>query len=194
MASKYAVPMLVAVALLASQVSFASAALTHTLELGPAINFTLQWGNGDAAGDLDICFSAVGLDNTKFLALGFSAKPQTMMANTDIVVAWFSANGPIIEAKYAVNATGYPGGKAGFALSNTHVLLDHGFLRACFTRAANTGNVPLVDGGSVRWATGAVTNNDLTYHGFDVPDPTGKTQVHRSQDTPTVNWLTGNRN
>ena len=146
-----------------------------------------------------MCISAMGAP-TDFIALGFSEASQ-MMNHSDIVAAYFTAAGkPVVKGmfsdSYAPNPTGggsggYPGGVNTLELTDTSLEARDGHLHACFTRAYKSGHYPIADGGRVIWSRGAVVSDDISYHGADGHDDTGKTQSHRSDEMNPINWLTG---
>lgn len=167
--------------------------LKYSVGIGAAADFQLQWTPDATRSSLQCCFSAKATQN-QFIALGFS-EASAMMNHSDIVAAYFTAAGaPVVKAMFSYEfpgGGGYPGGTPTLKLEDTKLTAADGHLEACFTRAYDSGHYPIADDGRVIWARGNVSGDDLTYHGKDGHDDTGKSQSHRSDECPPINWLSG---
>lgn len=118
------------------------------------------------------------------------------MNHSDLVVAYMGSNAePVVKTFFAdtfPNAKGgYPAGTSTLEITNTEYRSKHGHLEACFDRKFESGHYPITNGARVIWAVGPVVSGAISYHGADGHDDTGKSQVHRSDETNPINWLSG---
>eukprot|EP00041_Stephanoeca_diplocostata_P005750 m.67996 g.67996 ORF g.67996 m.67996 type:complete len:215 (+) comp15976_c0_seq1:123-767(+) len=159
--------------------------------IGPALNFTLEWEiNGPS---MDCCFSAENQDAQHYIAIGFSGPkvPSQGMTNSDIVWAFSSSTGTgTLQSVYSNTSAGQPIGTPTLKISSTSFELKDGTMTACFSRLLKDGHNPIANGQAVIWANGPLdsTTGMPTYHGADAHDPTGKTQTHRSDEVPAMQW------
>jgi len=168
--------------------------LGHSRVLAPAVNYTLSWTpNALKSGQVRICVQAIATP-TEFIALGFS-EDNKMMNHSDIVVAYMGTDGkPVVKTMFADEfpaGGGYPGGVSTLTIKDATLVAENGMLQACFERALSSGHYPLEDGGRVIWSIGPLVDGNISYHGKDAHDDTGKSQVHRSDECNPINWITG---
>eukprot|EP00048_Salpingoeca_helianthica_P016278 m.231437 g.231437 ORF g.231437 m.231437 type:complete len:192 (+) comp18361_c0_seq1:202-777(+) len=164
--------------------------LASSVQIGPAINFTLAWTADLARGQLAVCFSASNRTSTDWIGLGFAAQPQNMMNQSDIVVGYFGSSGkPQVVSLFSDDTEGYPSGQPTLSISKTTFSLVGSTMTVCFTRPLASGHVTVNQTTAVIWAVGPTSvDGDITYHGGDDDDPSGRTQTHRSQNIPTFRW------
>mmetsp|Transcript_310 Transcript_310/g.609 ORF Transcript_310/g.609 Transcript_310/m.609 type:complete len:174 (+) Transcript_310:27-548(+) len=160
-------------------------ALKNTCLIGPGAGFSVSWTYG--ADSTDICFSASNQTDSSYIGLGFSAQPHNAMNASDIVVGFTGT----VKALFSDSSTGYPDGTPALKISNGKFSYKDGTSTTCFTRPTAGGTTPLTSSGYVIWANGPVASGDISYHSPDAPDPTGKSQTHRSDETPVIDWVNG---
>mmetsp|Transcript_16121 Transcript_16121/g.41790 ORF Transcript_16121/g.41790 Transcript_16121/m.41790 type:complete len:188 (+) Transcript_16121:57-620(+) len=177
----------VAVAALSERVSLAD---PKSMIIGPAVNFQLQWTIMGSS--MDVCMSAPNMNNSAYLAIGFSGPkvPHQGMMNSDIVWGYPTADGKgALEVMYSNMSAGFPGATPTLTISKSSFSLVGGVMKACFTRDLSSGHNPIKNGNAVIWAIGPLANAKPTYHGADAPDPSGRTQEHRSDEVPAMQWM-----
>ena len=162
--------------------------------LGPAVGFAIRWSALDD-GHIRICMKSQLNSSTDWFGLGMSGPTHEKgmgMNHSDIVVAWSNSdNGkPTVQAMYSDAPAGYPGATPKLQITNTSYVYTQGFAVACFTREFASGYNPITDAeGVVIWARGTTVNaTHFNYHGADGHDDSGKTQTHRSDETPMIKW------
>jgi hypothetical protein len=93
------------------------------------------------------------------------------------------------QVLYSNATSGYPAGTPMLKIKHEVYKYEDGVATACFERKLDSGHMPIETVGSIIWATGPVTATGITYHGADGHDETGKTQSHRSDETPIIPWV-----
>lgn len=164
--------------------------------IGEAINATLQWTPQVQDDLISMCVSANTFEgNDGWIGIGFGGdhgNGKKWMLDEDCVVGYAGADGmPVLEAMYAEKESGLPDGANWLNINGGTFTNENGVMKMCFSRKISEGHNPLDDGAKVIWATGAVINGTMQYHGIDGHDDTGTSQMHRSDEVPSFNWLSG---
>eukprot|EP00041_Stephanoeca_diplocostata_P002798 m.29723 g.29723 ORF g.29723 m.29723 type:complete len:201 (-) comp13773_c0_seq1:254-856(-) len=159
--------------------------------IGPALKFTLEWEIKGST--MDCCFSADNQDAQHFIAIGFSGpkEPEQRMNNSDIVWAFPTKDGKgSLESVYSDSSAANPIGTPTLKITTISFELKDGTMKACFSRPLKGGHNPIANGQGLIWANGPLdsTTGFPVYHGADSPDPSGRTQTHRSDEVSAMQW------
>jgi len=168
-------------------------ALSFKQIIGPAVDFTLEWTPNIKSKVLDVCVSCNG-SSSSWIGIGFSGKniPGAKMNNSDMVVGYFNdKNDPVVKAMYSNKTVGYPIGPNALNITATALSVNDGVIRMCFSRPFDSGHHIIKNGRRVVWGRGHTVNNSIYYHGSDPHDDSGKTQSHRSDEVPPIDFITG---
>eukprot|EP00040_Diaphanoeca_grandis_P026714 m.150020 g.150020 ORF g.150020 m.150020 type:complete len:202 (-) comp30702_c0_seq1:131-736(-) len=167
--------------------------------LGPAVNYTLNWVVEHEV--LTLCVSCDGNAVESWIGIGFTGTTKLPgMQDYDLVTAYQPTAGaaPVVQTWYSNTTGGFPNGNSTLKVIDGSAMFHYeaGNLNFCFERLLNDGHHIIEDGAHVIWAHGPTSPTaDLSvqYHGSDGHDPSGKTQSHRSDETPPIMWIKGTK-
>jgi len=164
--------------------------------IGKAINMTLKWSTDVKNDAVAMCLVGSSFEgNDGWIGIGFGGQHgngKKWMLDEDIVVGYLSADGDaVVDTMYSDTESGLPAGNNTLKVWDGVFTHENGVMTVCFTRPINGGHNPLTDSAKVIWATGAVKEGVIQYHGIDGHDDTGESQMHRSDEVAPVPWISG---